>query len=87
MSGIEVAGLLLGVFPLIIAGLDYWRDIAKVGGFYWRIRKEYSKCLRDVQYHQLLYKRNLGELLLPIMNNDADEVARLVAEPGGQRLD
>lgn len=84
MSGIEVVGVLLGVFPLIISGLDSWRDIAKIGGFYWRIRKEYSKCLRDVQYHQLLYKRNLHELLLPILNNDADEVARLVGEPGGK---
>ncbi|KAF2808967.1 uncharacterized protein BDZ99DRAFT_389975 [Mytilinidion resinicola] len=83
MSGLEVAGVLLGGFPLIISGLEHWRDIAKVGGFFWRVRKEYTKCRRDVQFHEILYKRNLKELLLPIVN-DADEVTRLMGDPGGK---
>jgi hypothetical protein len=83
MSGFEIAGALLGAFPLIISGLEHWRDVARVGGFFWRVRKEYTKCLRDAQFHEILYKRNLNELLLPIVN-DADEVARLVGDPGGK---
>lgn len=83
MSGVEVAGLILGVFPLIVSGLEHWREVAKVGGFWWRVRKEYAKCLQDVRFHELLYKRNLEELLLPIVN-EADEVARLVRTPGGE---
>lgn len=83
MSGFEIAGVLLGAFPLIISGLKHWREAAKVGGFLWRFREEYSGCLRDVQYHQLCYKHNLKELLLPIMN-DADAVERLVSDPGGK---
>jgi hypothetical protein len=83
MSGFEIAGFLLGAFPLIISGLEHWRDVARVGGFFWRVRKEYTKCLREVQYHEILYKRNLNELLLPIVN-DTDEVARLVSDPGGK---
>lgn len=83
MSGLEIAGVLLGTFPLIISGLEHWRDVAKVGGFFWRVRKEYTKCRSDVQFHEILYKRNLKELLLPIVN-DADKVARLVGDPGGK---
>ena len=83
MSGLEVAGLLLGAFPLLISGLEHWRDVAKVGGFFWRVRKEYTKCRSDVLFHELLYKRNLKELLLPILN-DADEVDRLVRDPDGK---
>ncbi|KAF7509479.1 hypothetical protein GJ744_008042 [Endocarpon pusillum] len=83
MSGLEIAGILLGTFPLIISGLEHWRDVAKVGGFFWRVRKEYTKCRNDVQFHEILYKRNLKELLLPIMN-DAGKVARLVGDPGGK---
>ncbi|KAF1844874.1 uncharacterized protein K460DRAFT_354745 [Cucurbitaria berberidis CBS 394.84] len=83
MSGLEIAGVLLGTFPLIISGLEHWRGAAKVGGFFWRVRKEHTKCCRDVQYHEILYRRNLKELLLPIVN-DADEVARLVGDPGGK---
>lgn len=82
MSGLEIAGVLLGAFPLIISGLEHGREVAKVGGFYWRVRKEYNKCRSDVQYHEIVYKRNLTELLLPILN-DADEVKRLVNDPGG----
>ncbi len=83
MSGIEIAGALLASFPLIISGLEHWRDVAKVGGFFWRVRKEYTKCRSDVQFYEILYQRNLKELLLPVMN-DADEVARLVSDPGGK---
>ena len=83
MSGLEIAGVLLGAFPLIISGLEHWRDVAKVGGFFWRVRKEYSSCHSDVQFYEIVYKRNLKELLLPIVN-DADEVARLIADPGGK---
>jgi hypothetical protein len=80
MSGIEIAGLLLGTFPLIISGLEHWRDIAKVGGFFWRIRAEYNDCCKDVLYHEVLYKRNLKSLLSQILN-DEDEVKHLVNDP------
>lgn len=83
MSGLEIAGVLLGTFPLIVSGLEHWRDVAKVGGFFWRVRKEYTKCRGDVQFYEIVYKRNLKELLLPIVK-DADEVARLLADPGGK---
>jgi hypothetical protein len=84
MSGLEIAGVLLGAFPLIISGLEHWRDVAKVGGFYWRVRKEYTKCRSDVEFHELVYKRNLKELLLPILS-DTDEVNQLVSDPGGEQ--
>lgn len=83
MSGFEVTGLVLAAFPLIISGLEHWRDVAKVGGFYWRIRKEYTACRREVDFHMLMYKRNLKELLLPIMNT-VEEVTDLVNDPGGK---
>ncbi|KAF2498251.1 hypothetical protein BU16DRAFT_524392 [Lophium mytilinum] len=83
MSGIEIAGLILGAFPLIISGLEHWRDIAKVGGFFWRVRKEYTQCREDVKFYELCYKRNLQELLLP-MGYDATEINRLVGDPGGK---
>ncbi|KAF2870783.1 hypothetical protein BDV95DRAFT_447251, partial [Massariosphaeria phaeospora] len=84
MSGLEVAGVVLGAFPLLISGIEHWRDVAKVGGFFWRLRKEYTKCQRDIQFHEIVYRKNLRELLLPLIP-DSDEVAQLIADPGGQR--
>lgn len=82
MSGLEIAGVLLGTFPLIISGLEHWRDVARVGGYLWKIRKEYTKCRTDIHYHEIVFKRNLKELLLPIIS-DVDEVTRLLGDPGG----
>jgi hypothetical protein len=83
MSGLEVAGVVLGAFPLLISGIEHWRGVAKIGGFYLRIRKEYTKCLRNIQFHEIIFKNNLRELLLPLIP-DADEVTKLIADPGGQ---
>lgn len=83
MSGLEIAGVLLGTFPLIISGLEHWRDVAKVGGFFWRVRKEYGACRREVQFYEILYKRNLKELLQPIVA-DADDITRLISDPGSK---
>jgi hypothetical protein len=83
MSGLEVAGVVLGAFPLLLSGIEHCRDVAKVGGFFWRIRAEYAKCRGNVQFHEILYKANLKELLIPLML-DSDEITRLISEPGGQ---
>ncbi|KAI4945161.1 hypothetical protein J4E91_008138 [Alternaria rosae] len=83
MSGLEVAGVILGAFPLLLSGIEHWRDVAKVGDLYRHIRKHYKKCQRDVQFHEIIYKNNLRELLVPLTEN-AEEVAGLVADPGGQ---
>jgi hypothetical protein len=74
---------ILGAFPLVTSGLEHWRDVAKVSGFFWRMRKEYSKCRYDVQFHEIWYKRNLEELLLPIIN-DMNDLNRLINNPGGK---
>lgn len=83
MSGIEIAGVLLGAFPLIISGIEHWHNVAKVGGYFWRVRKEFTKCRSDVNYHEILYKRNLKALLLPIVG-ETDDVGKLVGDPGGE---
>ena len=83
MSGLEIAGVLLGTFPLIISGIEHWRNCAKVGGFFWKVRKEYSRCRSDVNFHEILYKRNLKALLIPIVN-EAASVDSLVDDPGGK---
>ncbi|KAF2007647.1 hypothetical protein P154DRAFT_376872, partial [Amniculicola lignicola CBS 123094] len=82
MSGLEIAGVLLGTFPLIISGLEHYRDVAKVAGFWWATRKRYLKCRDDVRYHEIMYRRNLKELLMPIVN-DSKEIELLISDPGG----
>lgn len=81
MSGFEIAGVVLGAFPLVTTALEDYRAVARVVGLWWQIRQEYEKCAGEVRYHHLRYKRNLEQLLLPLVVED-DTIRGLLAQPG-----
>lgn len=82
MSGVEVAGLILGALPLMISALEHYRDTAEVLEGWWKIKREYLKCMRHLKYHKLAFEENLEELLLPLIA-DEDKLQLLLKEPGG----
>lgn len=82
MSGFEIAGVVLGAFPVAIKALEKYREIGKLWGFWWEIRAQYTKCFNEVKYHRLSFSRNLKQLLLP-MAADKTQIQRLLADPGG----
>lgn len=82
MSGIEIAGLLLGVFPLLISALEHYRESAEVLDDWWQIKKESKKCKNEIKVQELAFENNLERFLLPLVVDDND-IAALIAEPGG----
>ena len=82
MSGIEIAGLLLGAFPLLISALEHYRQSAEVLEDWWQIKKEYKKCKNEIKVQELAFENSLERFLLPLVVHD-DEIAALIAEPGG----
>jgi hypothetical protein len=84
MSGVEAAGIALAVFPLLISALEHYRESAEVLGDWWKFKRKYVKCKRDIEYHHITYTQNLQELLLPLIVDD-DEVEDLVNDPGGAK--
>lgn len=82
MSGIEVAGLVLGAFPLAILALEQYRDVARRMGFWYEIRLEYQRSSSELKFHRLSFLRNLKQLLMPLVADDA-QLQRLIADPGG----
>ncbi|KPM38172.1 hypothetical protein AK830_g8421 [Neonectria ditissima] len=83
MSGFEVAGIVLGAFPLAIEALDRYREVAKRLGFWYKIRLEYQKCSDHLTYYRLAYRRHLKLLLLPLVVDD-DKIQELLSDPGGE---
>jgi len=79
MSGLEIAGVVLGAFPLIISSLEHWHEAARTGGLIAHVQQEYMKRRHDLDFHQLMYKRNLQRLLIPIATN----VEELIRDPEG----
>ena len=80
MMGFEIAGAALGAPPVLISALEHYRDVTKLFSSWWEIHPEYQKCNNDTRYHHFRYKRNLKQLLLPLVVED-DKIARLIVEP------
>jgi hypothetical protein len=83
MSGIEVAGLVLGAFPLLIYALESYHEGAEVVGDWWQIERAYIKCKQELKYHQLLFEGNIENLLLPLVVDD-NELNQLMKNPAGK---
>ncbi|KAL8792354.1 MAG: hypothetical protein Q9195_005057 [Heterodermia aff. obscurata] len=82
MSGIEVAGLILGAFPLLLSALEKNQEAYQVFGDWWKIRKPYESCLKWVHAEHDIFELNLRNLLDPVLADTAllDE---LLANPYG----
>ena len=82
MSGIEAAGLALAIFPIVLTALENYRETAEVIGDWWKFKRKYIKCKRDVEYYQIAFESNLKQLLLPLICDD-DQIGILMSNPGG----
>ncbi|KAF2497515.1 hypothetical protein BU16DRAFT_316252 [Lophium mytilinum] len=66
MSGIEIAGLVLGAIPLVIAGLEYYEEgLGKVKAF-WKWEDELSEAIRKLWGQYSSYELTIRGLLASI---------------------
>jgi hypothetical protein len=80
MSGIEVAGLVLGGFPLLISALKH---LVKLRMF----RRECQKDLNRLRDIRLVYRESLRTLLVPLQYDgtlDLKQIERLLDDPSSQ---
>jgi hypothetical protein len=82
MSGVEVAGLILGAFPLLIQVLKSYREGAEAINDWWKIERAYKKTCQDLSYHEILFEGSVKQFLLPLVADD-DELLVLMADPAG----
>ncbi|KAK3370388.1 hypothetical protein B0H63DRAFT_486905 [Podospora didyma] len=83
MSGFEVAGVVLGAFPIAITALDKYREVATRLGLFFKIHLEYKKWRDDLEFYQLVLTRHLRQLLLPLIA-DNDKIEELLSAPGSK---
>ncbi|KAL5116359.1 hypothetical protein ACEQ8H_005707 [Pleosporales sp. CAS-2024a] len=83
MNGIEIAGLLLGAFPILVGVLKTYREGAETVNDWWRIETSYKKTWQDLNYHRILFEGNVERFLLPLVADD-DELAELMGDPAGK---
>lgn len=84
MSGIEVAGIVLGALPLIILAFENLRDGASRLGRLINFNAEYRKTWGEVEDEELMYRLQLKRLLKPLVRNDVladDDLEALLLDP------
>lgn len=84
MSGLEVAGLVLGAFPIALEVLDRYKEAATRFGFWKNIKAKHKECHSLLKFHQLSYMNNLKLLLLPLTGLNDTRIDELLRNPGGK---
>ena len=84
MSGIEAAGFVLAVFPLLISALEDYRQGWEILEDWWKIKREYKKCQQNIKLQKLVFEENLEQLLSTLVC-DEDELKLLIADPGADK--
>ncbi|KAM0715319.1 hypothetical protein Q7P37_008817 [Cladosporium fusiforme] len=69
MSGLEIAGIVLGALPLIIYGLEHLKDGATRLNRLVNFNEEYHKIWGEVEDEELMYRLQLKILLKPLVND------------------
>ena len=82
MSGFEVAGIVLGAFPLAITALERYREIATRLNWFFEIRAQYNMCFDDLEFHQFQFRDNIRRVLFPLVA-DEGKIEALLGDPGG----
>ena len=83
MSGLELAGIILATFPLIINGLENYENGFQMIKEWSRFRNEFMVFMKSVGKQKLFFRQNIEELLLPIVESD-DHMTWLLDNPAGQ---
>ncbi|KAI9756017.1 MAG: hypothetical protein M4579_004062 [Chaenotheca gracillima] len=81
-SGVEIAGLVLGTFPLLISACEHYREGLEPLKDWYRYRLELESFLRKLDRQHVLFHLTLEELLSSIAPNLL-LVDDLLEEPGG----
>ncbi len=59
MSGVEAAGFVLAVFPLLISALEDYRQGWEMIEDWWKIKREHKKCQQNLKLQKLVFEENL----------------------------
>jgi hypothetical protein len=71
MSGVEIAGLILGGFPLIISTLEHYRDGFEPLQEWWKFESEFGNFIEELGTQQARFDMSLEKLLAPFVTSDA----------------
>ena len=82
ITGVETAGLVLAVFPLLVSALEHYQEGFEKLKDWWKFRTDFLAFMHVIGRQAILFDENLEELLSPIISSDA-EMNTLLRDPTG----
>jgi hypothetical protein len=77
MTGIELAGLILAIYPVVIAGLEQYRTCVETTKDWIRFRAEFTVFLNSLYRQKLFFRQNIEDLLSSVIESEFD-MARML---------
>ena len=81
MSGIEAAGLVLAVFPIVVNGLQHFTEGVETIKAWRRYQRELAKYSRTLETQRIVYLNTIERLFEGIIQSN-DELDALLNDPG-----
>jgi hypothetical protein len=73
----EVAGLVLGGFSLVISAMEHYGTMEKMSRTWWKLKREHRKDLGRLRDCELMYRANMRTLLAPLRLDGTIDAAQL----------
>jgi len=83
MSGVEIAGLVLAVIPLVISALEHYEEGFSTLSEWWMYRTAYLNFSRQFSIQTVFLKNHLESLLSELSMSQAEMQELLADDPGG----
>ncbi|KAI3543763.1 hypothetical protein CSPX01_06086 [Colletotrichum filicis] len=80
MSGFEIAGAVLGGFPILLNCIDYYHTALEPMDNWWHFRDYFIHFVDDIRHQRMKYHENLIRLLDPIIP-DNESLITLIGDP------
>lgn len=81
MSGLEVAGVVLGSLPLVISALEHYANGVHTAKRYWRYKSELRSLVLQIQTERGIFINTLEQLLGGVVR--IEHMTEFLSNPGG----
>ena len=81
MSGIEAAGLVLAVFPIVVSGLQHFTEGLETINNWRRYNRELAKYSRTLETQRIVYLNTIERLFEGLIQSN-DEFEAFMKDPG-----
>jgi hypothetical protein len=82
MSGLEVAGVVLGSLPIVISALEHYANGVHTAKRYWRYKSELRSLILQINTERGIFINTLEQLLGGLVG--IEQMTEFLSNPGGK---